>query len=111
MNKDFHVKKSTEIEKIIKAKISVGDQYFVVYKQENHDNLHMRFAISVPKKYGNAVERNKMKRRIREVVSKLAFFKHYDFFIVVKSSASKLDFKAISDDLYKLFARAKILEV
>lgn len=111
MNKTFHVKKSTEIEKIIKAKNSVGDQYFVVYRLKNHDNLHMRFAISVPKKYGNAVERNKIKRRIRDIVSKLAFQKHYDFFIVVKSSASGLDYQSIADDLYKLFARAKILEV
>jgi len=110
VNKDFHVKKSAEIEKIIQAKISVGDQYFVVYRRENHDNLHMRFAVSVPKKYGNAVERNLMKRRIREVVSKLGFLKQFDFFIVVKSSSSKLDYQQISDDLYKLFARAKILE-
>ena len=111
MNKDFHVKKSTEIEIIIKAKISVGDQYFVVYKLENHDNLHMRFAISVPKRYGTAVERNKIKRRIRDVISKNAFKKQYDFFIVVKSSAAGLDYQSIANDLYKLFARAKILEV
>ncbi len=111
MNKTFHVKKSSEIEKIIHAKNSVGDQYFVVYRQENHDNLHMRFAISVPKKYGNAVQRNLMKRRIREVVSKISFLHHIDFFIVVKSSASRLSFQEINDDLYKLFARAKIIEV
>jgi len=111
MNKDFHVKKSKEIEKIIQVKSSVGDQYFVVYRRENHENLHMRFAISVPKKYGNAVERNLMKRRIREIVSKLSFVSHFDFFIVVKSNASLLDFQAIADDLYKLFARAKLLEV
>lgn len=110
MNRDYHVKKNTDIEKIIQAKISVGDSYFVVYRKENHDNPHMHFAISVPKKFGNAVKRNQAKRRVRDIISNHRFKNNFDFFVVVKPSANQLEYQEIADDLHKLFARAKLLE-
>lgn len=110
MEKAYRVKKSAEIEKIMKNKTSVGDGYFVVYKKQNQDLSHFRFAISVPKKYGNAVMRNLMKRRVREVIRTQKFDSTIEFFVIVKPKANTLSFQEIQMYLTKLFARAKILE-
>jgi len=40
MKKEYRVKKSSDIEMIVKTKQSTGNKYFVVYKKENHDNTH-----------------------------------------------------------------------
>jgi ribonuclease P protein component len=111
MKKAYRVKKNTEIEKIIKKKDSVGDGFFVVYKAENLTTGHFRFAVSVSKKYGIAVERNLIKRRVREVVTANRFLNKYDFIIIIKVASKKLNFQEISTDLNKLFAKAKITEV
>jgi ribonuclease P protein component len=111
MDKSYHVRKNTDIEKIIKRKDSVGDPYFVVYKLENKDIPHLRFAISVSKKFGNAVERNRVRRRIREIVAHANLKPAFDYFIVVKPAAAPLQFSEISANLSKLFARAKIIGV
>jgi len=110
LEKAYRIKKNTEIEAIIKQKSSVGNNHFVVYQAENPQNDHFRFAISVSKKYGTAVERNKVKRRIREIVRLLKLSSRNDFLVVVKPAAIMLDFISIRDELTKLFARAKIIK-
>lgn len=110
MNRTFSIKKNLEIEKIMQSKNRVSDPFFVLYKLENLNNSHFRFAISVPKKYGDAVHRNQVKRRVRAVVDQKQFVKTMDFFIVVKAAANTLDYAQIAAGLEKLFARAKILE-
>ena len=110
MNRTFSIKKNLEIEKIMQSKIRVSDPCFVLYKLENLNNPHFRFAVSVPKKFGDAVHRNQVKRRVRAVVDQKQFVKTIDFFIVVKAAANTLEFSQIAVSLEKLFARAKILE-
>lgn len=109
MKKEYRIKKSSEIQRLIKKKTTVGNGYFILYYLKNHEIKNFRFAISVPKKYGNAVQRNLMKRRIREIVKENIFNNLYDFFIVVKPKAEALGFNEIKKMLEKLFAKAKIL--
>ncbi len=109
MKKEYRVKKGKEIEMIIKDKKSTGNRYFVVYKKENHGNTHFRFAVSVGKKYGNAVKRNKIKRQVREIVSKLDIMPQMDIFIVIKVTANKLNFNEIKSNLQMLIKKQKIL--
>lgn len=109
MKKEYRVKKGKEIEMIVKGRKSVGNKYFVLYKRENHDNTHFRFAVSVSKKFGNAVKRNKIKRQVREVVSKHEFFPKLDLFVVIKNNSNELTFQEIKSNLEQLIKKHKIL--
>ncbi|MBN2876750.1 MAG: ribonuclease P protein component [Bacilli bacterium] len=109
MKKEYRIKKSNEIQQLIQKKTTVGNGYFVLYYNKNHDCSHFRYALSVPKKFGNAVKRNLMKRRIREIVKDNSFGDQSEFFIVAKIKASTLSFSEIKSNLEKLFAQAKIL--
>jgi len=110
LKKAYRIKKNIEIETIIRQKNNVGNNYFVIYQSPSLSNLHFRFAVSVPKKYGNAVKRNLMKRRVREIVRQTEFISQCDFLVIVKTKAKELDFSYIKDNLIKLFARAKIIK-
>ena len=109
MKKEHRVKKGSAIEMIMKARKSTGNRFLVVYKKENHDNTHFRAAISVSKKYGNAVKRNKIKRQVREIVSKLDILPNYDIFIVIKNNANTLEFSDIKRDIEMLIKKQNIM--
>lgn len=109
MKKAYRVKKSSEIEEIIRHKKSVGSKHFVLYTKKNHGQTHFRFAVSVSKKYGNAVERNVAKRRVREIISKLDIMDYYDVFIVIKNNANTIPFSMFEKELTSLVIKQKIM--
>ena len=111
MKKELIIKKSEEIEAVIKNKSSVSGENFIVYKKENHLPVGPRFALSVPKKFGIAVKRNLMKRRIRSVFDSLNIKKEYDVFVVAKQQSSNLSFEQIKEELTDLFERSNLVEV
>lgn len=106
MKKQFIIKKSTEIDAIIHNKQRYGNKFFVVYYKEN--NLkHFRFAISIGKKYGNAVKRNKIKRQIRSVFRNNSVLPNVDYVVVVKKDAINLNFNQIEQNLINEFNKTK----
>ncbi len=109
MKKKFRIKKSNEIQQLIYNKTNVRNKYFIIYYKKNHEKLNFRYALSVPKKFGNAVNRNLMKRRIREVIKINSFDNQYDFFIIAKKNSNELNFKEIKKKLESLFENANIL--
>ncbi|HPJ23401.1 MAG TPA: ribonuclease P protein component [Bacillota bacterium] len=109
MKKEYRIKKNIEIQQLMQKKTTVGNSHFILYYQKNHENKNFRYALSVPKKYGNAVERNLMKRRLREIIKMNHFLSDAEFFIVVKQKANILNFSEIKKLVENLFAQAKIL--
>lgn len=92
MNKRYRLKKSFEIEKLVKKRISVGNTYFVIYYNLSSEE-NTRIAISVSKKLGNAVVRNKEKRILREILREnFDTIKGFDILIVEKMKALDLSF-------------------
>lgn len=106
MNRKYSLKKNYEIEKLVRAKVSVGNKYFAIYYSKH--NLNTEIAISVSKKNGNAVERNYQKRVIKEIVRKnLQDLIGYRMLIVVKQMSKSLTFTEKKEILEKLFKQIR----
>ncbi|MGV3719890.1 MAG: ribonuclease P protein component [Actinomycetota bacterium] len=70
-----------------------------------------RFGISVSKKVGNAVLRNRVRRRLREVVRAALpdLRTGFDAVIVARAAAADADFEALSQSVAELFRRARLI--
>ncbi|WP_070407237.1 MULTISPECIES: ribonuclease P protein component [unclassified Spiroplasma] len=84
MKKKFIVKKNYEFQKIINNRSFIKTNTYFIYFKKNDLNYH-RFGISVGKKLGNAVVRNKVKRQIRAILSyDFSATEGYDQIIIVR---------------------------
>ncbi len=110
MKKAYRIKKSKEIDAVIKNKVSFGNKFFVIYYKENEEN-HFRFAISIGKKYGKAVHRNKIKRQIRMIFQNKKEILKKDYVVVVKKEAKNIQFKDIDYYIDNLINKIKETEI
>ncbi len=111
MNKEYRVKKNTEIEAILKEKNCRSNSYFSIYKKTNLETSHFRYAMSVGKKIGNAVTRNKYKRLISSAVSNLniKLDLNVDVFIIARAKVTELDYNKIYKEIEYLFKKQNLL--
>lgn len=108
MKKKYRVKKSSEIEQIIKFKNCSFNKMFSVYKKTN-ETKYFRYAISVGKKIGNAVNRNKVKRQIRSIIDNIVDINQsIDVFVIVKPIINDIDFIEMKKQLVYLFKKNNI---
>lgn len=102
MKKEYRVKRNEDFQTIIHKKKSVVSRCFVLYYMENNLD-HCRIGISVSKKLGNAVVRNKIKRQVREI-SNVVFDKKkaYDYVVIVRNNYLNKTFDENKQDLIQL---------
>ena len=76
---------------------------------KNHKKLNISFVTK--KKIGNAVRRNKIKRRLRNImndaVKKISINLNYSFLVIAKSSMLNNEYKIIKETLFQDFAKIK----
>lgn len=82
MDKQHRIRKNEEFQQIIKLKKAISNSTFVIY-YDNKKEEDCRVGISVSKKMGNAVERNKIKRQLRMMIKESINLKTYPFDIIV----------------------------
>lgn len=93
MKKEFRVCKNYEFSSIIQKRQFVKSSAFVCYFVSKGQE-HMRIGISVGKKLGNAVCRNKVKRQTRAIVDDVFSFEEaYDCIIIVRPDFLKHSFQ------------------
>ena len=112
MKKQYRVKKNNEIELIIKEKKFYSNQFFTVYKRNNLETNHFRYAISVGKKIGNAVVRNKIKRQVTAIIDNLNINlnSNTDVFVIVRPKVKEIDFTKMKLQLEYLFNKQRLLQ-
>ena len=84
--------------------------HLVLYARKNH-SANNRVGITVSKKLGGAVVRNRVRRRLREVyrLNEELFAPGWDIVIVARSRCIQADFAALSASYLSLAKKAGIL--
>ena len=97
--------------KVLKNK-KINNKYFTIYFHKNSTNLNKYLNISfvTKKKIGNAVTRNKIKRKLKSAVQKNLSNKglidlNYTYVIFGKNNVYKDKFKLILDEVGKTFKK------
>lgn len=85
MKLQYRLKKNEDFQKVIKQKKSIACPTLVLYYANN--NLgYPRVGISVSKRLGGAVTRNKIKRQLRMIVStSIDYEESKDYIVIVRN--------------------------
>lgn len=103
MKKIDIIKSSDEYTNIINKNKVVKNKYYSIYYRNRNKN-NTRYGITVPKKLGIAVLRNKMKRRVKNIIdhNKNAIQNNYDYVIIIKKAVLDLTYIEMQEELLKL---------
>lgn len=110
VKKQYRIKKEKDIAQMFKHGKSCANRHFIIYRL-NKKQAHFRLGLSVSKKLGNAVVRNKVKRYIREVFNQLEdnILNEYDIMIIARKGVEKYDFVHFKKSLKHGLKLAKLL--
>ena len=105
MKKKQIIQKSNEFTEIIHKCPYKKNNYFIIYYRKNKE--HNRFGISVPTKTGKANIRNKIKRRVKNILDKNKNSVHssYDYVIIIRKRLLELSFSEIEKELITLIEK------
>ena len=104
--------KNEEFKNLLKQK-KFSNKYVTIFfgKLMNKDNKKLNISFVTKKKIGNAVKRNKIKRRLRnilnEAVKKKSINFNYSFLVIAKSSMLNNEYKLIKETLFQDFEKIK----
>lgn len=105
MKKKEIIQKEKEFTEIINNCPYRKNNYFVIYYRKNKE--HNRFGISVPKKTGKAHIRNKIKRRIKNILYQNQNYvqSSYDYVIIVRKRLLELNYQQMQEQLITLITK------
>ena len=104
--------KNEEFRNLLKGK-KTSNKYVTIFfrhlKNKSKSNLNISFVTK--KKIGNAVKRNKIKRRLRNIMNdaykNISINLNYSYLVIAKSSMLNNDFKKIKETLFLEFDKIK----
>jgi ribonuclease P protein component len=112
MKKEYRIKKNQEFQAVFKNGKSFANRQFVVYALDKPDQSHFRIGLSVGKKIGNAVTRNRVKRLIRQVIFEFSndLDQKKDYIIIARMPAADMSYEEVKKSLAHALRKAKVLK-
>ena len=111
-SKILALSKNEEFRKLLQQK-KVSNKYVTIFfgylNNKNKNRLNISFVTK--KKIGNAVKRNKIKRRLRNIMNdalkKVSINLNYSYLVIAKPTMLNNEFKNIKDTLFDEFGKIK----
>ncbi|WP_106495688.1 ribonuclease P protein component [Lentibacillus sp. Marseille-P4043] len=112
MKKAFRIKDNKEFQHVFKKGKSFANRQLVIYYLQKPDQGHFRIGLSVGKKIGNAVTRNRIKRYLRQAFHELdkKVYTNYDIVIIARQPTKEMDFHHIKKSLVHLLSKERLLK-
>lgn len=111
MKKRYRIKKEKDFQLVFKKGKSYANRQFVIYLKDHPEVTHLRLGISVSKRLGNAVKRNKIKRRVR------SFFQHHqdaliprEYVVIARNPVSNMDYHQMEKSLLHVLKLSKCIK-
>ena len=111
-SKILALSKNEEFRTLIKRK-KLSNKYVTIFfghlSNKSKDKLNISFVTK--KKIGNAVKRNKIKRRLKNIMNdaykKISINLKYSYLVIAKSTMLNNEFKKIKETLFQEFEKIK----
>ncbi|PAV28493.1 ribonuclease P protein component [Virgibacillus profundi] len=112
MKKEFRIKKNEEFQHAFKHGKSFANRQLVIYYVQKTNQEHFRIGLSVGKKIGNAVTRNRIKRYLREAFHELEnnILESYDIVIIARQPTKQMGSKEVKKSLTHLLYKERLLK-
>ena len=108
MKKVNIVKDSKDFTRIIKKRNGLSNNLFILNKETSNIDIP-KFGITFVKNIGNAVTRNKLKRRVKSIIDNNKNFYHQNqnYIIIIKKAAIDATYQELETALLNLFIKIK----
>ena len=111
-SKILALSKNEEFRKLLQQK-KVSNKYVTIFfghlNDKNKNKLNISFVTK--KKIGNAIKRNKIKRRLRNImndaIKRITINLHYSYLVIAKPTMLNNEFKLIKETLFLEFNKIK----
>jgi ribonuclease P protein component len=111
LHRSHRLRKNEHFQAVFQKGSSAANKQFVLYCAKQEGQAAFRAGISVSKKIGNAVIRNRVKRLIREAVGRLegVIPPDVDLVIIARPGVEAMTLDAIEQSLLHVMKRAKVI--
>jgi ribonuclease P protein component len=104
--------KNEEFKKLLKKRKASNKYVTIFFGQLNKkDNTKLNISFVAKKKLGNAITRNKIKRRLRNImndaIKKISIKLQYSYLVIAKPTMLNNDFDIIKETLFHEFEKIK----
>ena len=111
-SKILALSKNEEFKQLLQKK-KVSNKYVTIFfgQINNRNNKKLNISFVAKKKLGNAVKRNKIKRRLRDIMNdaskKISIKLNYSYLVIAKPTMLNNEFKNIKETLFKEFKKIR----
>jgi len=111
-SKILALSKNEEFKSLLNQK-KISNKYVTIFfgKLNNKDNQKLNISFVTKKKIGNAIKRNKIKRRLRNIVNdsvkKVSVKFNYSYLVIAKPTMLNSEYKKIKETLFQDLEKIK----
>jgi len=112
MKKAYRIKENEEFQYIFRRGRSFANRQLVIYYMKNPEQTHFRIGISVGKKLGNAVTRNRIKRYIRQCFNDLetSILPTVNIVVIARQPTNQMTYHEVKKSLMHLLKKQYLLK-